>query len=437
MGSNINITLFAGISGIDKKSVVGEIIRRSGRRDGILDLDFEEILVGQPSVDSPDISTFLDTPSLRAKIDGLNSCFRRVTDEIQRAVGIDDVFLRMHLSYFKNSEVFPPMLPNLFSSMLAQIPGARLTVVTLLDDVFTVWQKLRARAEGIYSGTDLRLREIMIWRSLEALRAESIRLHLEGLPEAHAHPMRNYLASVRHPYGTFESLAFERNPGRVYLSYPITSTRGSAEARAEINDFRRDMYTLGRRARAAVFDPVAIDELAIREAYNAAGGDGCEEVRIDRQHRWPLDTDDAVAEEPRWPITIPAQEVREVPGSPKSGRTIPGDIENQIRSRDYRLVETARIVAAYRPQYMGKKSEGVSAEIRHANETSRRVVVYHPVADDLPDVSTHPFGTNATILSDRGEFMDCIGRWLEPGAASLRPGTPRQQENWGGAAKSC
>lgn len=425
MGSGINITLFAGTSGIDKKAVVGEIIRRSGRRDRILDLGFEEMLVGQASVDSPDISTFLDTPSLKSKIDGLNSCFKLVTDEIRRASGIDDVFLRMHLSYFKNSEVFPPMLPNLFSSMLAQIPGARLTVVTLLDDVFAVWQKLRARAEGIYSGTALKLREIMFWRSLEALRAESIRLHLEGLPEVHAHPVRTYLASVRHPYSTFESLAFERNPGRVYLSYPITSTRGSAEARDEINSFRRDMYALGQRARAAVFDPVAIDELAIREAYNAAGGAGCETVRIDESHRWPLGIDDPVAEEPRWPISIPAQEVREVLETTRSGRTIPGDIENQIRSRDYRLVETVRIVAVYRPQYMRKKSEGVAAEIRHANETSRRVVVYHPKADDLPGASTHPFGSNATILHAKDEFMDHLGKWLEPGAASRRPGEPR------------
>lgn len=423
MGSGVAITLFAGTSGLDKKSVVGEIIRRSGRQDRILDLDFEEMLVGQPSIDSPDISTFLDTPSLKAKIDGLGSCFKRVADEIRGADGIDHVFLRMHLSYFKNSEVFPPMLPNMFSSMLAQIPGARLTIVTLLDDVFSVWQKLRARAEGIYSGTDLKLREIMFWRSLEALRAESIRLHLEGLPEIHADPVRTYLASVRHPYSTFESLAFERDPGRVYLSYPITSTRGSAEARAEINGFRRDMYALGRRTRAAVFDPVAIDELAIRAAYNAAGGS--ETVSIDRSHRWPLDIDDPVAEEPRWPIRIPAQEVGEVLETARPGGTIPGDIENQIRSRDYRLVETVRIVAVYRPRYMGKKSEGVDAEIRHANETSKRVVVYHPSEDDAPGASTHPFGTNATMLRDRGKFMDHLGRWLEPSAGARRAGGTR------------
>lgn len=424
MGGGINITLFAGTSGIDKKSVVGEIIKRSGRQDEILNLCFEEMLIAQPSIDSPDISTFLDTPSLKAKIDGLNSCFSRVTDEIRGTDCIDHVFLRMHLSYFKNSEVFPPMLLNQFSSMLTQIPGARLTIVTLLDDVFTVWQKLRARAEGIYSGTDLKLREIMFWRSLEALRAESIRLHLESRAEAHVDPVRTYLASVRHPCSLFESLAFERDPGRVYLSYPITSTRGSAEAREEINSFRRDMYALGQRERAAVFDPVAIDELAIKKAYDEASGAGCETVRIDKSHRWPLGIDDPVAKEPRWPISIPAQEVREVLGIVKSGETIPGDIENQIRSRDYRLVETVRIVAAYRPQYMRKKSEGVNAEIRHANETSKRVVVYHPDDDDLPGATTHPFGTNATILHDRGKFMEYLGKWLKPGAASRQPSEP-------------
>ena len=61
---------------------------------------------------------------------------------------------------------------------------------------------------------------------------------MEGLPEVHADPVRAHLASTRRPYGTFESLVFERNPGRVCPSYPISSTRESPEATAEINAFR-------------------------------------------------------------------------------------------------------------------------------------------------------------------------------------------------------
>ena len=113
------------------------------------------------------------------------------------------------------------------------------------------------------------------------------------------------------------------------------------------------------------------------------------------------------------------------PRTVKSGGTIPGDIENQICPRKYRLVKTVGIVAAYRPQYVRKKSEGVNAEIRHANETSKRVVVYHPVDDDdLPGATTHPFGTNATILRDRGKFMEYLGKQLKPGAASRQPSEP-------------
>lgn len=400
---------------MDKKSVVDEIIRRSGRKNQIHDIDFEEEMLGQPSVDSTDMPTFLDTPSLMTKIGGIDSCFSSIVGKINDMDGTDHVFLRMHLSYFKNSEIFPPMLPHMFSTLLTQIPSARLTIVTLIDDVFSVWQKLRARAEGIYSGTDLKLREILFWRSLESLRAESIRLHMMGLSEVHTEPVRTYLVSIRHPYSTFENLIFEQNPGRVYLSYPITSTRKSPEARAEINTFRRDVHALGQRLRAAVFDPVTIDELAIREAYRAAGG--AETVRIDKSHRWPLDIEHPVAREPQWPIDIPAQEVKEVLETTRSGKKIPGDIENHIRSRDYRLVETVKILAAYRPQYKRKKSQGVEAEIRHANEMSRRVVVYHPDEDSLPDASTHPFGSNSTILCTRERFMEHLGEWLGPGRA--------------------
>ena len=53
-----------------------------------------------------------------------------------------------------------------------------------------------------------------------------------------------------------------------------------------------------------------------------------------------------------------------------------------------------------------------------------RVVVYHPVDDDLPGATTHPFGTNAAILRDRGKFMEYPSKRLKPGAASRQPSEP-------------
>lgn len=88
-----------------------------------------------------------------------------------------------------------------------------------------------------------------------------------------------------------------------------------------------------------------------------------------------------------------------------------GDIENQISSRDYRLVEDANFLAVYRPMF-NMKSAGVDGEIRHAKEFGKRVVVYHPPQDSRGDPASSPFGSNVVAKADRGEFVGYLRRAL-------------------------
>lgn len=406
--------MFAGISGLDKKGVVDSIVAHSRRRGDVHRVDFEEELLNRPPLDCPDIPSFLDIHSRQQKLDAMAGTFGRITRDIEGQDSAPHVFLTMHLTYFKNSEFFPPLMPSLFSPLLDKLAGARMNIITLIDDAFTIRGRLGSRDEDMHPGTALRLREILVWRSQEALCAEGLKIHMGNMTETGGgkEPVRSYMVSVNHPHATFENLIFNDRPKRAYLSYPISSTRSSSGAVSEINGFRREAHAVGAETGTAVFDPVTVDEIALRAALERpAGGDT---VVLEEADRWPLGEIGPVSRGPAWPVEIPRSEVDEVLPSrgPGSGRAA-GDIENQIASRDYRLVEDANFLAVYRPMFNMKKSAGVDAEIRYAKEFGKKVVVYHPPQDSGGDAASSPFGSNVVAKADRGEFIGYLRRALD------------------------
>ena len=389
-GVPLPITVLAGISGMGKESLAEKIAEESGRPDQIMSIDFEKILMHVS--ESADIPTFLDIPSARTKARHIGDAFEILVKDIRgRKRGIGHVLLRMHLSYFKNSELLLYPVPQLLSTLSARVPSSSVNTVVLVDDVFAVWKRLRERADRAYPRTALRMREVMIWRSAEMSCAEMIPYYSDIMPGSQAGRAGAYPVSVRHPPSTFKNLIFEEYPSKVYLSYHITSARNDAERVAEINGFRRAVHRMGERTRSAVFDPVTIDELALAAALRESDGDT---VSVEARHRWPLGEVAPLAGEPGWPISIPRREVEEVLAVLGNGHgPAQGDVENQITSRDYHLVELANYLAVYRPFMGRKRSRGVEAELLHAREHGRKALAYHPEGDrpEGEGATTHPF----------------------------------------------
>lgn len=414
---SVAITVFAGISGMDKASLVDKIIKKSGRKDQILDIDFDRALMR--ALNCEGISTFLDRPSVKSKIDDIEKGFGRIHTMIEeRGHDVEHVFLRMHLSYFKNSEILLPPLPQFLSSMLTKVPGSRMNIIVLTDDVFSVWQKLGERAGDTHPGTALKLREVMIWRSAELSYAEVIRHYNDTLPNLPEEQIHSYPVSIRHPFSTFSNLIFEKDPRAVYLSYHITSARNDPQKIREINGFRHRVHALGERTHTAVFDPVAIDELALGTALADAGGRRST-VSVKQEHRWPLGAVVPLADGPPWPIDIPRHEVKEVLAAPRNGKRAPqADVGNQITSRDFQLVELAKYLAVYRPLMGGCVSRGVDAEIKHAVEHGRKVVAYHRRSDRVKDgPSTHPFDNKITVMPTANKLLAYLERIIAQGNA--------------------
>jgi hypothetical protein len=410
MTKSPTITIFTGISGIDKKHFLKNLIKKSKMEKKVLLLNFEDELIKEErGLKKPiaDIPTFLNSPNGALKLQVYSGNFSWIAKKIrERKSSISEIFLNMHLSFYKNSEFYPPFMPIFFKEIFTQLPDSKIRIITLIDDIFVIWKKIVDRENSAgYTNTKLRLKEILAWRSLEFLCGEGLKEHV-NISEEGSQRATHLMLSIRHPHETFHNLIFNNSKFRIYLSYHISESRKTTTGIKEINQFRKAMHSFGKKENAVIFDPVAIDELAMVFALNRERGKnkGIQKLVFKEKERWPLELTSINAQKPKWPITIPASEIDEVGN----------DINNQIKSRDYTLVDTATHLAVYRPYYNGKLSKGVDAEIKRANDNFSNVIVYHPKEDQKDEgKSTHPFGDNLTMFEDKKEFVNHLQKLIK------------------------
>jgi len=229
---------------------------------------------------------------------------------------------------------------------------------------------------------------------LETLQAETVALNYTNDARG---SVENYLFAVRHPLDTLYNLVFRPRPVCAYLSFPITNTRNLPERVEDINSFRRQAHSLAGKHSAALFDPVTIDELALQ---TASVNQRENNVVLEKEQRWPLGLDYDFVREPDWPIEIPRQEIEEV---------LP-DINNNIRARDFKLIDNSRFTVAYRP-YFGGESGGVREEMSYTISSGKRAYAYYPPEDSGPKTG-HPFDQSIVSFSDRNGFLKTIDQSL-------------------------
>ena len=396
------ITIFTGTSGIDKKDFLKRLIKKSKMESKVLLLNFEDELIKEERgiQPIPNIPTFLNSSDSVLKLEVYRTNFRWIGEKIRkRKSSITEIFLNMHMIYFKNSEFYPPFIPILFSEIFAQLPDSKIRIITLIDDIFVIWKKIINREKTFgFTDTKLRLREILAWRSLEFLLGESLKEYV-NITEHGSQRANHLMLSIRHPHETFQNLIFKNSKYKIYLSYHISESRKTKEGITEINKFRKTMHNFGKKENAVIYDPVAIDELAMMFALKKARlkNSKLEKFNFKKEERWPLELTNLNAKKVKWPFQIPTNEIDDVGA----------DINNQIKSRDYTLVDTATHLAVYRPYFNGKFSRGVDAEIKRANAHFSEVIVYHPEEDQIDGGdTTHPFEGNVTIFKDKKDFIN-------------------------------
>lgn len=382
--------LFLGHTGIGKERAVRNLANSYLAKRGLV--------TGLDHIDSPD---HVRESSLEAKLpEGAAGIdvrgFLDIRNEFQAraiwrdafnaaidslSIGSPDAhqFLSLHATYYRAGVIYSR----------ADIELIRMTfqpdmVVTLIDDIYEVASEIVARDEK----DALRLREIATWRAVETLVGDFV---------AKPAKIPNYVVAVKHPTSVLEQLLFEPKMKRVYCAFPISRTRQNSNDRAEINDFKTRLRGIG----VTVFDPVTIDDLILIHALNQSASG--ETVIVRDADRWeltdpPLLCDDRARFHDGSDRQFSRAEVEEV--------TV--DLNRQVETRDFRLIEDSNAIVAYRPHWGGIPSRGVTAELRFAQDRGRRIFIYSPTRDDAP---LSVFEQFPNVYAADAELLTAVESW--------------------------
>ena len=272
--------------------------------------------------------------------------------------------------------------------------------ITLIDDIDEVRDRL---LEKLW--TDHSLKDIAVWREEEIL-VTGVLAHALGYKP-------HYIVSRGHGPETVYKLMFREDLKRVYISFPISGIPD--EERKEIEKYRKEV----RRVFVG-FDPLKIAERDLILERNVARRDIKEyfkkhqdligayikkindavrrwEKRSKEKKNWdflrsPDQAVSAISDSVR--ITIAREACKESNGGTEESprlfflgelNSVEKDIDGQIISRDYMLIDQSEIVLIYIPIVKfpdgGKRplvSAGCQTELVHAYSTDKEIYIFFP-----------------------------------------------------------
>lgn len=231
--------------------------------------------------------------------------------------------------------------------------------IALVDNIETVHHRLH-RDHAV----DATLKDCMVWREEEILATE---LMSQAIPGS-----RFYILSRgRHSDTRRTAFRLVARPGmrRVYPSFPMSHVVDLPETLAEIDSFRAALAE-----HFITFDPGDVDEKLLLERAIAAVKEARETLEV-APHSFAGSK--AVSE----PIRVRVREVID----------IAGDIDGQIYSRDFKLVDQSDMIVSLIPELPGGTpglSSGVERELHHAFEHTKEVyVVWKPRKHPSPFIT--------------------------------------------------
>ena len=295
------------------------------------------------------------------------------------------VFITLHASYFRKNRFFTVASIDRLRDFNPDV------IITLVDDAYECWHRTQVRESEHPRGTNLRLRDVFLWRTVEIMVGDFL-VHGSGIP--------HYELATKHPAEMARRLIFEPTRKRIYASFPISATRDDAAIRAEVDDFRSLLHR-----QFTVFDPLTIDERVLRQALDDHTGrkDSAASVVLKLEDRWSpwFSGDLERMVEPydsNYPLGVPVDQIEEVVE----------DIDRQIEARDYRLIDSVQAVAAFRPNFRGHHSRGVNSELLYASQSAG--IPVHLSWDEQEDgvYGDSPFGVVGTRHSNVSDLVAAL-----------------------------
>ena len=246
--------------------------------------------------------------------------------------------------------------------------------ITIVDDVDAIIARLNKReSPDLYR---YKLKDIMVWREEEILATELI----SGLDPDRS---RFFIATRVDSAETIYRLMFQNHLKKAYLSFPITHVQEQGEILAKIDLFREEM-----KKHLIAFDPLLMNEKRLHTEMLAELGKGSPKDFIEVEsigHKQKINMSDILE--------------------------IINDIDGQIISRDFKLIDQSDMILAYIPKDDAGRpiiSPGVIRELDHAHDEMKEIYVIWDSPED-PSV----FITNlmpVSIFSRLDEAVDFFKR---------------------------
>jgi adenylate kinase len=368
-------TIVTGQIGLDKKTYLNDVIRFAGEQGE----DIQLHNVGDMMyAEAPDVrdGRILDLPLSR-----LNSLRRAAfKDIIADSVGTENLIVNTHATFRWRHGLFSAFD---FDQLRKLEPSV---FICLVDNIEVVHAQLHAEHD-----IDATLKDCMVWREEEILATE---LMSQAIPGSHFY----IVSRGRHASTTRTMFQLVARPEmrKVYPSFPMSHVVDMPDVLAEIDAFRAALAE-----HFITFDPGDVDEKLLLDRALAAVKDG-----KDFFDHMPHQLGGVKAN--MKPIRMRTREVLD----------IAGDIDGQIYTRDFKLIDQADMIVSYVPELPGQDgkmipglSSGVERELQHAWEHAKEVfVVWKPAKTPSPfitETATKVFTSVAdalTYFEDQGMF---------------------------------
>ena len=248
--------------------------------------------------------------------------------------------------------------------------------IVLIDDVDAIYSRLAEREDPHIF--DFSLKDIMIWREEEVITTEMVALAQSKL---------HFIIPRKNPIDTIFKIMFRDDLKKSYVSFPITKVLDKPDIVKRTNEFRE---TLAKHL--IVFDPYTIQEKRLLLEANEARESGQTEIEVE-----PLG--------------------KKIKFSLSDIASIEKDIDGQIISRDFMLINQSDMVIAFIPEVKGEPdiSAGVQSEIQYAHDLPREVYVIWPSRKE-PSVWIEAMATR--IFKGETAFEETLDFLKKEGAVS-------------------
>jgi len=210
--------------------------------------------------------------------------------------------------------------------------------VTIIDNVYTIKDVLSKREDKF--SKSFTLKDIMVWRE-EEITVSDIYAESCSSPD---HLVPHFIVPKNSGPFIVYQLMFERQMKKIYSSFPISLVKNKRSIIKEIGNFKSLL-----KKYFIVFDPRTIDEKRVLDFIKS---------QIKSSNGGKIDT------------LLKSIRKREI-------EDIKNDIDGQIISRDFKLIEQSDFIIAYIPvdKEMPLISSGVERELEHGFRRGKEIFI--------------------------------------------------------------